>query len=264
MSVKTAATAGAVIGLALPFTTNPKLFTALMSGGNSMAYAIGYIGGAALTLTLIFVVLNLLWIGIRRVFRLRQRAERPRIWYWIVAALLSPMIGLIGALICLFCSRRRHGLIVLTCAGVSFGIAMFTNLPGQVAPTTTNTIQLGVAQGTYTVQASVNGNPPHTFTLDSGASAVWIPSHVVAQMIDNGQIRANDYVRTTTFIDANGRQVEQPVYNLRTLTVGSLTLRDVLCTAGQDQNTFLLGQTFLAKLPSWSIDNKNGRLIFGS
>jgi predicted aspartyl protease len=189
-------------------------------------------------------------------------------WPWCVGSVLFPVYGLIGGLV-FVCRRntRRRGAQMLAATALVCGLGALGSIPQAPTPAamsaSTRAIQLSVDKGTYRLQASVNGNEPLSFTLDSGASDIEIPSHIIAQMIDKGQIRANDYLGTSTFTYANGAKVEQPLYNLHTVTVGGITLHDVECTAGQDQETFLLGQTFLAKLPSWSIDNTNGRLLIG-
>jgi hypothetical protein len=82
-------------------------------------------------------------------------------------------------------------------------------------------------------------------------------------MINEGTMQASDFIRNDVFTDANGNRASEPVYMLRSLTVGGVTVHDVPCIGGDDPHTFLLGQTFLAKLPSWSIDNKTGRFVIG-
>jgi predicted aspartyl protease len=124
-------------------------------------------------------------------------------------------------------------------------------------------VQLGVSGGTYTVPVAVNGHPAN-FTLDSGAAAVQIPASRILQMINEGTMQASDFIRNDVFVDANGNRVSQPLYMLRALTVGGVTVNNVECIGGDDPHTFLLGQSFLSKLPSWSIDNKTARFVIGS
>ena len=126
-----------------------------------------------------------------------------------------------------------------------------------------NYVQLGVSGGTYTIPVAVNGHRAN-FTLDSGAAAVQIPAGRILQMINEGTMQASDFIRNDVFVDANGNRVSQPLYMLRALTVGGVTVNNVECIGGDDPHTFLLGQSFLSKLPSWSIDNKTARFVIGS
>jgi clan AA aspartic protease (TIGR02281 family) len=119
---------------------------------------------------------------------------------------------------------------------------------------------LSVNQGTYMVVAQVNGTPLN-FVLDSGAGSTQLPRTVIAKMLANGSITANDYMGDATMIDANGRETKEPTYRLRSVTVGDITVHDVIVNAGLDPNLCLLGQSFLGRLKSWSIDNQAGRLL---
>jgi predicted aspartyl protease len=45
------------------------------------------------------------------------------------------------------------------------------------------------------------------------------------------------------------------------MRVGNLVVEDVTATVGRVSSPFLLGQSFLRRLKSWSIDNANDALI---
>jgi hypothetical protein len=144
-------------------------------------------------------------------------------------------------------------------------VTQLSPTPAVTAPATAAAagfVELGASGGTYTIPVVVNGHRAK-FTLDSGAAVVQIPANRILQMINEGTMQASDFIRNDVFVDANGNRVSQPVYILRSLTVGGVTVNNVECVGGDDPHTFLLGQSFLSKLPSWSIDNKTGRFVIG-
>jgi predicted aspartyl protease len=69
-----------------------------------------------------------------------------------------------------------------------------------------------------------------------------------------------DLLGWATFTMADGNTHRQPKYRLHALTVGNITLTDVLCTVGEHEGSTLLGQSFLNRLKTWSIDPRRGVL----
>jgi predicted aspartyl protease len=61
------------------------------------------------------------------------------------------------------------------------------------------------------------------------------------------------------YVIADGSKHIQPMYRLHSVTIGGVTLHDVQAS-GSDGDVWLLGQTFLRRLSSWSIDNKTATL----
>jgi predicted aspartyl protease len=125
-----------------------------------------------------------------------------------------------------------------------------------------NVVPLGVDNGVYTIPLVINGHRAR-FVLDSGAGGVHLPMFRIREMMNEGTVLPSDFVRYGIFVDANGRETKEPIYRLRTVTVGNVTLHDIEGVGGDDPDTYLLGQAFLAQLPSYTIDNKNGRFIIG-
>lgn len=122
----------------------------------------------------------------------------------------------------------------------------------------------GEASGTHTLQGTVNGTTPLTFLLDTGASFVMIPRGVADALMADGTLTPADYVGTVASVLADGRQLSQPLYLLRSITVGGRTVTDVQCVVGNDdQTSLLLGQSFLHKFRSYSIDHVRSVLVLG-
>jgi hypothetical protein len=60
---------------------------------------------------------------------------------------------------------------------------------------------------------------------------------------------------------ANGSSEPSDRYVLRTLSVGNHIVRDVVANVISVQGDPLLGQSFLSKLPAWTIDNERHALV---
>jgi clan AA aspartic protease (TIGR02281 family) len=118
-----------------------------------------------------------------------------------------------------------------------------------------------MSHGGFLVDALLNGVTRVSFVIDSGASEVTIPRQVVKALIDQGTVTKDNFVGQSSYTLADGSEVRLPVIRLRTLTVGGRTVRDVLCSVGNDPSVFLLGQSFLSNFKLWSIDNARGMLL---
>ena len=101
------------------------------------------------------------------------------------------------------------------------------------------------------VRATINGTATFTFEIDTGAGIVVLPRSVAAKLVTPA-----DFLGMRTYVFGDGRQRVQPTYRLRSVTVGGLTATDVTCAIGDEEDTFLLGRSFLRQFKSWSIDNK--------
>ena len=109
------------------------------------------------------------------------------------------------------------------------------------------------------VHGTVNGTATFTFELDTGASIVVLPRNVAARLVT-----AADYLGMRTYVFGDGGKRVQPTYRLRSVTVGGLTATNVTCVMGEEEDTFLLGRSFLQQFESWSIDNGRRVLVLQS
>lgn len=109
--------------------------------------------------------------------------------------------------------------------------------------------------GTFVIPVTINNTISLKFTIDSGASYVTIPSDVASTLVRSGTISAEDYVGSDTFTLADGSEVPSPEFRIRSLRVGSVDLHNVIASITSANGSLLLGQTFLNRLKSWSIDN---------
>jgi hypothetical protein len=97
--------------------------------------------------------------------------------------------------------------------------------------------------------------------VDSGAADVSLPKPVVDRLITNKIITPSDYLETQDYQLADGSVVRSDVYRLQTLQVGDLVVEGVRVSVAERESPPLLGQSFFQRFHSWSIDNKQRKLV---
>jgi clan AA aspartic protease (TIGR02281 family) len=130
------------------------------------------------------------------------------------------------------------------------------------APAAAETIQLKKhAGGGFLIPGRVNDAVAVTFILDTGASDVLIPDEVARQLEQAGKLDRGDFIGTRTYVLADGSKVPSRRILLRQLTVGDVTVSNVTANIGRPGSPPLLGQSFLSKFASWTLDNERNILV---
>jgi clan AA aspartic protease (TIGR02281 family) len=123
-------------------------------------------------------------------------------------------------------------------------------------------IQLQLHNGVFAVPVVINGAISIPFVLDSGAADVQLPAEVVLTLIRTGTLAEEDFVGESAYVLANGTELRSPRFNIREMQVGERVVRNVAASIGPAvRSAALLGQSFLSKLPSWTLDNKRHVLV---
>lgn len=115
--------------------------------------------------------------------------------------------------------------------------------------------------GTYVVPVLINNAITLDFIVDSGASDVTIPEDVVSTLIRTGTIRDTDFIGEKTYVLADGSRVKSKTFRIRSLKVGDRILENVAGSVASTKGSLLLGQSFLGRFKSWSIDNSKHVLL---
>lgn len=122
-------------------------------------------------------------------------------------------------------------------------------------------IPLERTSGVFTVPVRLNGIMDLDFVLDSGATEVTIPAGVARALVESGTATPDDLLPSATYMLADGRTVEHPRINIRVLEVAGIRVRNVAASIGQNDNVMLLGQSFLERLGTWSLDSRRSVMI---
>jgi clan AA aspartic protease (TIGR02281 family) len=115
--------------------------------------------------------------------------------------------------------------------------------------------------GTFKVPVTINGQLTLDFIVDSGASDVSIPADVVLTLVRTGTLAESDFLDSQTYRLADGSTVPSQRFRIRSLRVGDTVLENVTGSVAPVAGGLLLGQSFLTRFKSWSIDNQRQALV---
>ena len=74
----------------------------------------------------------------------------------------------------------------------------------------------------------------------------------------------SDFIGTKTYRLADGSTVPSTTFRVRSLTIGnSIVIENVTGNIAPVRGHLLLGQSFLSRFKSWSIDNAKQALVLG-
>jgi clan AA aspartic protease (TIGR02281 family) len=116
-------------------------------------------------------------------------------------------------------------------------------------------VPLTKERGTFVVPVQINGAITLDFNVDSGAADVSVPADVFSTLTRTGTIRDTDIIGEQTYVLADGAQTKSTTFTIRSLKVGDLVIENVIGGVLPMQGSLLLGQSFLERFKSWSVDN---------
>jgi clan AA aspartic protease (TIGR02281 family) len=115
--------------------------------------------------------------------------------------------------------------------------------------------------GTFMVPVMINGQITLKFVVDSGATDVTIPADVVMTLVRTGTITNEDFLGKQTYTMADGSTVPSQQFVIRSLRIGGRVVENVTGSIAPVAGGLLLGQSFLGRFHSWSIDNQKEALV---
>ena len=144
---------------------------------------------------------------------------------------------------------------------VSLLAAALVQITVLTRPAAAESIQLERQGGVYMLPVRINNSMTLPFVLNSGASEVSIPADVFLTLTRTGTVKPNDFVGTGKYILADGSEQATQRFVLHELRVGDHAIRNVIASVVPVKGDPLLGQSFLARLPAWKIDNARHTLV---
>jgi hypothetical protein len=145
-------------------------------------------------------------------------------------------------------------------ANILIGIFCFTCGGGAVHA---SDIAVHKGDALYTVPVTINGEITLNFLIDSGASDVIIPADVVSTLVRAGSVTKHDIFGKEQFKLATGTLISQNQIEINTLTIGNVTINNVIATISPTSGDLVLGGTFLTRFQYWGINTSNNILVLG-
>jgi clan AA aspartic protease (TIGR02281 family) len=131
------------------------------------------------------------------------------------------------------------------------------------APSNTTRIEIPLKSlgGTFVVPVFINDTITLNFVVDSGAADVSVPADVVGTLIRAGTIGRSDFTGKQTYVLADGSTAPSNTFVIRSLKVGDILIENVKGSVSPAAGSLLLGQSFLQRFKSWSMDNNKHVLV---
>ena len=121
-------------------------------------------------------------------------------------------------------------------------------------------VQLVDQGNVYVAPVLINNAITLDFLVDSGASDISIPYDVVSTLIRAGTISDADVIGEADYKIANGATMHSAKFQIHALKVGNTTVENLVGNVAPSETGLLLGQSFLRRFKTWSIDNNNHQL----
>jgi hypothetical protein len=113
----------------------------------------------------------------------------------------------------------------------------------------------------YYVPVRINDTITLPFLLDTDASDIVIPADVALTLIRAGALTSGDFIGKSRYRLADGSEAVSDVVSLRELQVGEHSVRNVTASISPLQGEPLLGQSFLSKFGTVTLDYRRLVLI---
>ena len=118
-----------------------------------------------------------------------------------------------------------------------------------------------MANGIFVVPVEINAATKLDFAVDSGAADVSVPADVFSALARTSTVNDSDIIGEQTYVLADGSEAKSITFTIRSLKVGDMIVENVRGSVVSDRGTLLLGQSFLGRFRSWSVNNTEHMLL---
>jgi clan AA aspartic protease (TIGR02281 family) len=150
-------------------------------------------------------------------------------------------------------------------ASVVMSVFLLGLRPAMAAPEdelAPQTIRMEAHNGAFVVPVVLNDVLTENFIVDSGSADVSIPADVADKLKELGTLTDADLLGKKVYMMADGSKVPSNIYRIASLRIGGMVMENVTVRVAAAKSEFLLGQSFLSRLKSWSMDNARQVMVF--
>jgi len=115
--------------------------------------------------------------------------------------------------------------------------------------------------GAFVIPVVLNDVITAKFIVDSGAADVSITEDMVSTLMQSGTMTGADLLGSKTYMLADGTMLQGKMYRMASVRIGGMVMQNVTVRIATAKGSLLLGQSFLRRLKSWSIDNARQVMI---
>src|SRR4029079_13184348 len=126
---------------------------------------------------------------------------------------------------------------------------------------TAQVVSMEPHDGAFVIPVVLNDVMTAKFIVDSGSADVSIPEEVASSLMKSGTMTGADLIGSKTYMLADGSLVPSKIYRLASLRIGEMVMSNVTVRVSSATSILLLGQSFLSRLRSWSMDNARQVMI---
>jgi clan AA aspartic protease (TIGR02281 family) len=115
--------------------------------------------------------------------------------------------------------------------------------------------------GSFVVPVVLNNVLTAKFIVDSGAADVSITEDMVSTLMNSGTMTGADLLGSKTYMLADGTMLQGRMVRMASVQIGGMVMHNVTVRIAPGHGSLLLGQSFLRRLKSWSLDNARQVMI---
>ena len=115
--------------------------------------------------------------------------------------------------------------------------------------------------GAFVVPVVLNDVVTAKFIVDSGAADVSITEDLVSALMKSGTMTGADLLGSKAYMLADGTMLQGKTYRMASIRIGGMVMENVTVRIAAANSSLLLGQSFLRRLKSWSMDNARQVMI---
>jgi clan AA aspartic protease (TIGR02281 family) len=150
-------------------------------------------------------------------------------------------------------------ILKMTYAGLALALTVVSAAAAETAP---HMVPMEPHNGAFVIPVVLNNVLTKKFIVDSGAADVSIPADVFSDLKNSGTLTGADLLGSKKYMMADGSIIPSEIYRVASLKIGGLLVENVTVRIAAEKSDLLLGQSFLKRLKSWSMDNAHQVMIF--